>query len=257
MKIYIGTSGWSFPNWVGILYPEGLPQRKWLNYYSQIFNCVEVNATFYRLFQVSTYQNWVKSVDENFKFIIKIPQEISHKKKLINSIKDLDDFFCNIEIIKPKIGLLLLQLPPSFNTSLDVFSEVVSYIRSKFPLAIEFRNFYLNSDDVLNILIENNCVFVNPDSPKYPLTSIVTNRVLYYRLHGRVELHKSSYTEDELKEISLTIISMRERLDEVYVIFNNGMVGHSISNAIKLQYFLGIRNEKVISLPKYSLGLGL
>ncbi|MFN3306653.1 MAG: DUF72 domain-containing protein, partial [Candidatus Kapaibacteriota bacterium] len=124
MNIYVGTSGWAFPKWVGILYPSDLPQRKWLNFYSQVFNCVEVNSTFYRLFKISTYSNWLKSVGENFRFIIKIPQEISHKKRLINVFSELDDFFNNIEILRAKIGLLLLQLPPSFDTNINFFADV-------------------------------------------------------------------------------------------------------------------------------------
>lgn len=257
MKIYIGTSGWAFPNWIGVLYPEGLPQSKWLNYYSQIFNCVEVNSTFYRLFKPSTYSNWLRSVAEDFKFIIKIPQEISHKKKLINVGKDLDEFFENIEVLNGKLGLLLLQLPPSFTTPLEIFADVVAYIRSKYPLAVEFRNKYSNSDDVLDILIQNNCTFVNPDSPNIPLSTIVTNRTLYYRLHGRVALHKSSYEDEELEEIALSVKSLEGRIDAAFIIFNNGMFGHSIPNAIKLQGILGVGNEKLDKIGSNSQKLGL
>lgn len=257
MEIFIGTSGWAFPNWVGILYPEGLPQKKWLNYYSQVFNCVEVNSTFYRLFKSDTYRNWMQSVGENFKFILKIPQEISHKKKLINSQKDLDIFFDNIEILKPKIGLLLLQLPPNFNTPIEILTEIIALIRSKYPVGVEFRNYYSKSDVVLNMLIENNTSFVNPDSPKQPLSIILTNKTLYLRLHGRISLHKSSYEETELKEIAETIISLEDRIKTAFVIFNNGILGHSIPNAIKLQSLLSLENTKTTFLPRHSQGLGL
>ncbi|MEJ5285776.1 MAG: hypothetical protein CH6_3101 [Candidatus Kapaibacterium sp.] len=243
MNIYIGTSGWAFPNWVGILYPEGLPQNKWLNYYSQVFNCVEVNSTFYRLFKPATYSNWLRNVGENFKFIIKIPQEISHKKKLVGVRKDLDDFFDNIEVLKQKIGMLLLQLPPSFNTTLDIFANEIMYIRSKYPLAVEFRNYYSKNDDVLEILTEQDCTYVNPDSPQIPLTNIITNRTVYFRLHGRIALHKSSYDDDELKDLAEKIDELESKIDTCYVIFNNGMLGYSIPNALKLQAMLGLTNN--------------
>ncbi|ROL56408.1 DUF72 domain-containing protein [Bacteroidetes/Chlorobi group bacterium Naka2016] len=243
MNIYIGTSGWAFPNWVGILYPEGLPQNKWLNYYSQVFNCVEVNSTFYRLFKPATYTNWLRNVGENFKFIIKIPQEISHKKKLVGVRKDLDDFFDNIEVLKQKIGMLLLQLPPSFNTPLDIFANEIMYIRSKYPLAVEFRNYYSKNDDVLGILIEQDCTFVNPDSPQFSLTNIITNRTVYFRLHGRIALHKSSYDDDELKDLAEKVYELESKIDNCYVIFNNGMLGYSIPNALKLQTMLGLTNN--------------
>ncbi|MGB9770632.1 MAG: DUF72 domain-containing protein [Candidatus Kapaibacteriota bacterium] len=243
MNIYIGTSGWAFPNWVGVLYPEGLPQNKWLNFYSQIFNCVEVNSTFYRLFKPSTYLNWAKTVGNDFKFIIKVPQEISHKKKLVNAGKELDEFFENIENLRPKIGLVLLQLPPSFSTPIDIFSDVIAYISSKFPLAVEFRNKYSRSEEVLDILIRNNCVYVNPDSPNNFLTNILTNRTLYYRLHGRIALHKSSYNDEELEEIASSIKTFEGRIDNAYIIFNNGMLGYSIPNAVKLQSLLRTTRE--------------
>lgn len=257
MKIYVGTSGWAFPNWVGILYPDDLPQKKWLNFYSQVFNCVEVNSTFYRLFKTSTYSNWLKSVGDNFRFIIKIPQEISHKKRLMNIFPELDDFCSNIEILGTKIGLLLLQLPPSFDININIFADVVKYIRTKFPLAVEFRNALLRSDEILQVLIENDCTFVNPDSPGYRLKNIISNKTLYYRLHGRYELHKSPYDEDELKEIAISIQEFSERISEAYIIFNNGVFGYSIPNAIKLQELLGMNINRAIILPKYYQELGL
>jgi uncharacterized protein YecE (DUF72 family) len=256
MNVYIGTSGWAYPNWVGILYPEGLPQSKFLNYYSQFFNCVEVNSTFYRVFKPSTYSNWMKAVGEDFKFIIKIPQEISHKKKLVNAIQDIEDFFENISVLKPKIAMLLLQLPPSFNTSIDIFSEVIKYMRSYYPLAVEFRNSYGNFQDVVSVLIENDCTLVNPDSPKNIPTTYLTNKTLYYRLHGRTSLHKSSYEDKELQEIAHSIKSQSDRIEEAFVIFNNGMLGYSIPNAMKLQKLLGLEIPNIRFLPKHSQELG-
>lgn len=257
MDIYVGTSGWAFPNWVGILYPENLPQNKWLNYYSQIFNCVEVNSTFYHLFKTTTYLNWLKSVGNNFKFIIKIPQEISHKRRLVNVFPLLDEFFKNIEILRTKIGQLLLQLPPSFDISIGIFADVVKFIRSKFPLAVEFRNTYLRSDEFLQVLIENDCTFVNPDSPKYHFSNVLSNKILYYRLHGRYELHKSPYEEEELEEIATSIHELSNKTTEAYVIFNNGLLGFSIPNGIKLQELLGLKRNGPKFLPKYSQELGL
>lgn len=257
MEIYIGTSGWSFQNWVGILYPEGLPQSKWLNFYSNFFNCVEVNSTFYRLFQPKTYSLWSKNVPNEFKFIIKVPQTISHTKKLINVKADIEEFILNIEILKPKLGLLLLQLPPNFNSPPEYLYEALSLLKSFGDVAVEFRNNYAFAEDVLNILVKERCTLVNPDSPKFPLELRLTDDILYFRLHGRTVLHKSSYSNDELEEISALIKGVNDRIKKAYVIFNNGVYGNSILNAIKLQELLGLKVQKVTLLPKYSQGLGL
>jgi len=257
MDLFIGTSGWSFPNWVGILYPSGLPQSKWLSYYSNFFNCVEVNSTFYRLFKQNTYKGWFKSVPDDFEFILKVPQTISHIKKLINVKGELEEFFNNVEILKPKLGLLLLQLPPSFNTPIEYLDESLSYLSSFCNTAVEFRNWYGYTQDALSILVKYNCILVNPDSPTMSLQLNITNDKLYFRLHGRTSLHKSSYSDDELMEISLMIKGVKDRIKKAYIVFNNGVYGHSIQNAFKLQELLGLKIGKTKFLPTHNQELGL
>ncbi|MCX7879564.1 MAG: DUF72 domain-containing protein [Ignavibacteria bacterium] len=242
-KFYVGTSGWSFHNWVGKLYPNGLPQNKWLNYYSQFLNCVEVNSTFYRLFKESTYKNWVKSVPDEFLFIVKVPKEITHIKKLINVKKEIEEFLYNIMPLKSKLGIVLLQLPPSFDSSLKVFEETLDFLREKVEVAVEFRNNFAYANEVINLLIEHKCCYVNPDSPRFKLPHFATNDVLYYRLHGRLSLHKSAYSDNELSEIVDFIKSIENRIRIAFIIFNNGVYGHSITNAFKVMDYLGISRK--------------
>lgn len=98
---------------------------------------------------------------------------------------------------------------------------------------------------------------MNPDSPTYHLKNIISNKTLYYRLHGRYELHRSSYDEEELKEIALSILDLCHKVNEAYIIFNNGVLGYSIPNALKLQELLGLSISRTTIGPKYSQGLGL
>lgn len=257
MKCYVGTSGWSFPHWKGILYPEELPPSDWLNYYSGNFNCVEVNSTFYRSFSASTYRKWARSVPEDFKFILKLPQEITHKERLAGVRNEILDFLNRLSPIAEKVALILMQLPPSYKVVLSNFEESISLIREKFPLAVEFRNKYAFSEEVLDILVEHNCCFVNPDSPSSNLQTLTTNDMLYLRLHGRRAMYKSSYTDNELEEVSEILFSMRERIKSAYVIFNNGMEGFSIPNAFKLIELIGKKSkELIIPLHKHSPELG-
>lgn len=258
MRCYVGTSGWSFPHWKGILYPEELSPSDWLKYYSSNFNCVEVNSTFYRSFSASTYQKWANSVHEDFKFILKLPQEITHKKRLAGARNEILGFLDGLSLIAGKVGLILMQLPPSYKVVLSDFEESISLIREKFPLAVEFRNRYAFSEDVLDILVEYNCCFVNPDSPNSNLQTLATNDILYLRLHGRRAMYKSSYTDNELEELSDILFSMRERIKSAYVIFNNGMEGFSIPNAFKFIELIGNKSkELIIPLHRHSPELGL
>ncbi len=257
VECYVGTSGWSYLHWKGILYPEGLPQKSWLNYYSQYFNCVEVNSTFYRNFAPSTFKNWAKSVPESFRFIFKIPQEISHKKRLIDVRADLNNFFSSLELIKSKIGCLLLQLPPSFFIELDKFEEAIAFATESFPIAVEFRNNFWLFDGVDEILKKYKCIFVNPDSPKNPFQTVLTTNKLYIRLHGRTSLHKSSYTEQELQEIVSTIEEFDNEIDEAWIIFNNGVYGHAITNAMRLIELLSQKPKTIKFEHRCNPQLGL
>ncbi len=257
MICYVGTSGWSFPHWRGILYPEELPPSDWLKYYSGNFNCVEVNSTFYRSFSASTYRRWANSVPEDFKFILKLPQEITHKKRLVGVRNEILDFLDGLSPIAGKVGLILMQLPPSYKTVLSDFEESILLICEKFALAVEFRNKYAFSEDVLDILVEHNCCFVNPDSPASDFQTLVTNDMLYLRLHGRQAMYKSSYSDSELEEMSDIVLSMNDRIKSAYVIFNNGMEGFSIPNAFKFIELIGRKNEEiVIPLHRHSPELG-
>lgn len=258
MRCYVGTSGWSFPHWKGILYPEELPPSDWLKYYSGNFNCVEVNSTFYRSFSASTYRRWVSSVPEDFKFILKLSQEITHKKRLAGVHKEIMDFLNGLSSIAEKVGLILMQLPPSYKVVLSDFEESVSLIREKFVLAVEFRNKYALSEDALDILIDHDCCYVNPDLPGSPLQTLITNNILYLRLHGHQAMYKSSYTDSELEEISDIVLSMSDRIKLAYVIFNNGMEGFSIPNAFKFIELMGKKSaESIIPLHIRSQELGL
>lgn len=232
---FVGTSGWFFDNWRGFFYPENLPKTKWLSFYSNFFNCVEVNSTFYRVFASSTYKKWIKSVPDDFKFIIKAPKEITHIKRFVLVKKEIMAFLENIQPLEAKLGLILLQFPPSFVIEYHSFNEFVQIFREKVKVAVELRNSFALSQEIIDTLLENDCTLVNADSPRVNLTHLLTSRTMYYRLHGKPQLHKSSYTEEDLNEIVDFLTLLENRIDEVYIIFNNGLLGNSIYNGIEIQ----------------------
>lgn len=241
-KYFVGTSGWVFKNWQGIFYPDNLPQSEWLKFYSLFFNCVEVNSTFYRVFATSTYNRWAKSVPDYFRFNLKAPKEITHTKKLVAAKSDILAFLENIQPLENKLGLILLQFPPNFAIDYNIFVESIQIFQEKVKVAIELRNPLGWAQDTIDILVENNCTLVNADFTNAELTHLLTNKTIYYRLHGKPDLHKSSYSNSKLKEIADVLTVLGNRIDEGYIIFNNGLVGNSIYNGIEIQKMLG--NEK-------------
>ncbi len=90
MHFYVGTSGFQYKEWKGSFYPEKLPQKEMLNYYGRHFSTVEINNTFYRMPQVSVLESWASQVPDAFQFVLKVPQRITHHKRLENIEEDVD-----------------------------------------------------------------------------------------------------------------------------------------------------------------------
>ena len=118
-RLFIGTSGWNYPHWSGgVFYPPGLSQNKWLQYYTDFFNSVELNVTFYRLVQKKTFQNWHKRTPKDFYFVAKGSRFITHIKKL-KAVKEPLSLFIESAInLKEKLAAILWQLPPSLKKDL-------------------------------------------------------------------------------------------------------------------------------------------
>ena len=116
MKLYIGCSGWNYKDWKGEFYPEDLAKKNWLEYYMDIFNTVEVNATFYRLPKDSTLEKWKRSAyRKDFNFTLKGSRYVTHMKKLNEPEESIQKFEEAAELMKTKLGCVLWQLPPSLH----------------------------------------------------------------------------------------------------------------------------------------------
>src|ERR1700716_1464776 len=112
MRVLVGTSGYSYKEWKGTFYPEDLPAAKMLPYYAQHFQSVEINNTFYRMPAESMMTKWAGEVPENFTFVLKAPQRITHQKRLAGTADDVRFLFDVAETLGPKLGPVLFQLPP-------------------------------------------------------------------------------------------------------------------------------------------------
>lgn len=138
MEIRIGTSGWNYRHWRGIFYPKKLPTRKWLSYYSQYFDTVEVNATFYGTPKKETLARWLEETPEGFLFAVKASRFITHLKRLKAVGEALERLFESLSPLYPKLGVILFQLPPSLKYEPELMEEFLSLIplipKRSFPL---------------------------------------------------------------------------------------------------------------------------
>jgi uncharacterized protein YecE (DUF72 family) len=139
---YTGCSGWSYTSWQGPLYPSSIENSGWLNYYSHIFDYVEVDSSFYRIPNVFMVKNWCKKSPSNFRFTAKFPRVITHEKRLKDVDNELEQFFKAIGPLSDKTLALLIQLPPSLQIyeGLQRLRDVVRRLDSRFRYAVEVRH---------------------------------------------------------------------------------------------------------------------
>lgn len=232
---YIGCSGFSERLWKGFFYPEDLPSKDYLTYYSERVNSVEVNSTFYRKPTLKTLENWYMRTPQGFKFFIKIPKTISHIQRLKNTKTEVCEFAAHISSgLKEKLSGFLFQMPPSFHFNEENLQRVLDTVDKNFLNVVEFRHESWWNEEVLNSLKQHNIVFCGVSFPKGVPDDVMINseEVLYYRLHGVPVLFKSEYPEEELKTLAQKIKKFN---GEKYIYFNNTFGIAGIKNALFLQ----------------------
>ncbi len=264
--ILVGCSGWSYAEWNSNFYPKSA--RDEVKYYSEVFDTVEVNSTFYREFDSNTLKSWITRVRSNprFRFTLKIPQKISHEEMFLNmsnAISDLSRFIeSEVAIFQSAgvLGVLLLQLPPRFSRDdpehlLELMSSVDSI---KYKFFVEFRSRDLYNDmDLRRKLNSINVGVVHIDSPDIHLDEFHQDefKELYYRFHGRnikdwfstvqdsQSKYNYSYSNTELEALSSIVKKSTELKDEIFVYFNNHPNGSAPINAMGMLRLLGFETK--------------
>ncbi len=282
VKVYIGTSGWSYPKgegtWTGYFYPPGKINE--LEYYSQFFNTVEINSSFYRPPNPGYVYNWVRRVPEGFLFTVKLWQKFTHPKmykeatgeEAVISQRDVDIFKQSIEpLVKyGKLGALLAQFPPSFKN--DHYGKQIlnAVIRTfgQYRLAVELRHRSWSDDkETATLLKENYASWVQIDEPKFK-TSVaedlpITADMIYFRFHGRnAEMwwkgntetrYKYLYSQEEVNELADKVKSLTEKAKLAFVLFNNHWQAYAPRNAVDMQKALQLPFKELSTQKQLNL----
>lgn len=237
-KIYIGTSGWVYNDWIGIFYPEDVPSKERLRFFSQRFRTAEVNYSFYHLPKPKTYENWYNQTPEKFVFAVKASRFITHIKRLREAKTAWTKFLENALHLKEKLGPILFQFPPSFRATGENVMSLEEFLKDmdkkNIRSAFEFRHESWCEDKVYEILKKNKVAWVIADSPRYPKAEVVTSDFVYIRMHGAEKLFSSKYSVEEIEDLAGKIKIWYSKGLDIYTYFNNDYHGYAIENATEL-----------------------
>lgn len=195
MKLHVGTSGYSYKEWKGNFYPEDLPAKEMLSYYSRRLPAVEINNTFYRLPQPSMIENWRDQVPAEFCFSIKATQRITHIKRLKNCAEETNYLIETAALLGDRLGVVLFQLPPNSKKDAERLKDFLALLPADKRAAFEFRHESWFDDETFTLLREKDCALVVSDTDEKPLTEIISTANW-----GYLRLRRVAYEKNDLDE---------------------------------------------------------
>lgn len=240
MTVYIGTSGWSYEHWEGVLYPHHLPSHSRLDYYIQQYQTVEVNSTYYRWPQDAAFANWRHRLPQGFLMTVKAPRGLTHSKRLYSPEKWLARIGEGLKCLGSRLGILLVQLSPQFACD----SARLEYFLEQIPLwirvAVEFRHPSWHVEEVFSLLERFGAAYCVMSGAHLPCILRATASFVYVRLHGPDTnyLYGGSYSDDDLHWWASRIREWEIQGRSVFVYFNNDGAGNAVRNASRLKTFV-------------------
>jgi uncharacterized protein YecE (DUF72 family) len=239
IKWHIGCSGFHYKEWKNEFYPQGLAQNKWFDFYTQHFNTLELNVTFYRFPTLQSLKSWYDKAPGGFRFSSKVPRSITHFKKFEETEQMLKDFYQLLkEGLQEKLSCVLFQLPPQFSYSEERLEKILSQVDASFHNVIEFRNESWWREDVKAVLKKNGISFCGVSFPKIEFDDAVINTPLcYYRFHGVPRLFYSEYDPAFIEKI-FHQIEANKNVKQAFIYFNNTASLAALHNARYFQQLI-------------------
>jgi len=232
--IWIGTSGYNYPEWKGSFYPADLPTAKMLPYYAARFPTVEINYTFYRMPNEKLVSGWAGQTPDPYKLTLKAPRRITHDNRLKNTAA-LVSSFCQVAgTLGPKLGALLFQLAPNFKKDLATLDAFLAELPPRVCAAFEFRHLSWLDEEVAARLAQRNLALCIADSERLSTPVRITADYAYFRLRDE------GYTPDDIARWGDTIARSTESCRDVFVYFKHEEEGKGPEFAALLMRHLGL-----------------
>ena len=233
----IGCSGWSYPDWRGVVYPSDAPSSSWFDRYAQRFDTVEINNTFYRLPEASTVDGWRTQAPPGFCYAAKVGQYGSHRKKLKDPEQWLPNHLDRIRRLGDHLGPNLVQLPPRWHRDVDRLDRFLREAPTDIRWAVELRDSSWVHDDVFACLERHGAALCIHDLlADHPW--VRTADWSYVRFHGPRALdepYHGRYTGRRLWRVADRLESWLDEGTDVWAFFNNDFEGHAVTDATYLR----------------------
>ena len=241
-KFHIGTSGWSYKDWIEIFYPKNLKPSDWLRHYAKTFDCTEINSSFYRLPLKQTVINWLNKVPKEFLFCPKMSRYLTHLKRLKDPEEPLGRFFSMFEPMQKQMGPVLMQLPKTVSFDHDTTEQLYRLLKEKYSsyrFAMEVRHQSWMTEGSYALMAKYEIAFVISHSGNHFLyAEIVTAKNIYFRFHGPGSLYNTKYDDSALEKYAEIFRKWLSDGHELWIFFNNDWFGYGIDNALTLRIFL-------------------
>jgi uncharacterized protein YecE (DUF72 family) len=230
----VGCAGWSIPKSHAGAFP---PPGSHLERYARQFPAVEINSSFYRPHRPATYARWAASVPDDFRFAVKMPREITHKRRLVHVAEPLERFLSEVADLGGKLGPILIQLPPRLAFEAASAGQFFAELRDRFAgqVVCEPRHPSWMDSRANQLLIDAKVARAAADPAVVPNAAEPGGwpGLTYYRLHGSPKIYYSAYSA---KFLSLLVKSLIDRAatGPAWCIFDNTAEGHAARNALDL-----------------------
>jgi uncharacterized protein YecE (DUF72 family) len=234
LRLHIGCAGWTLPKDTQTLFPQ---DGTHLQRYAARFPAVEINSSFYRPHQPKTYARWAASVNEGFRFAVKMPRAITHERRLRDITPLLEAFLTEATALGDRLGCLLVQLPPSLAFGAHVAALFLATLRERFTgaVALEPRQPSWFADEATHLLEAHQVARVAADPAPVPPAAEPAgwHEPVYLRLHGSPRMYYSPYDDSYLDALAIRLLQAA-RSAPVWCIFDNTAEGAATHNALGL-----------------------
>ncbi|MEW6581520.1 MAG: DUF72 domain-containing protein [Actinomycetota bacterium] len=257
MPVYLGTSGWQYRHWRGRLYPEGVPQRRWLEHYAERFAVVEVNASFYRLPSRGTVEEWARRTPEDFVMAVKASRYLTHVRRLRDPGPPVARLLDVTEPLGRKLGPVLVQLPPGMRRDAATLAAALDAFPRGVRVAVEPRHPSWDDEEVFEVLRRHDAALCMVDRGGSHPDPVRTASWGYLRMHEGVASPAGCYGEHALDAWAARLGALFAPQDTVFVFFNNDAEGCAPRDAALLAPRLeraGLAPTRVPSLDETPVG---